>query len=1087
MYGFGGSQTFHGDALADYAGRERVYEALFGELKLDIFRLRNYHEYEGQQEKFEKITREFATAAQRWSDPAKRGDKGPVRLLFTSWSPPARLKSNNSVRGLTPGDKAHAHATLKRLPNEKYAYNDFADWWLASVEKFKALSGDYPDYITIQNELDWAVSYDGCEFMPTEGTNKDGVHFAGYDQALFAVADRLKAALGAQSPKILGPETFTIRLTSDMVGAPGAPNTPRAVLWADPTTASGQSVLDRLFGVSYHIYGSNADPSKPQYERFHTALQAVANTYRPLHKPMFQTEFLEGQTLTELAEMIHDTLAIGEASSYFVWISGRTARESGEGLVYYNPEDQSIERRERFYAMKHFSAFMGEGWNRVDASSSDPAVLLSAYVKPKSRDLVAVLINPTDKERRVVVAPEGNAYKSVSATIYRTVQGESGERWRQLPLPADNVVTLPARSVATVKYAAPATLAQDKVAVNVPPLKNAFKGKFLIGAVLGTEALRGNAADKVALATTHFSAITAANAMKPDALQPLEGQFTFATADRLVEIAQQSGATPIGHTLVWHNQTPKWFFEGKDGQPLSREVALQRLRTHIKTVVGHYKGRVKEWDVVNEAIPDGPGVLRETPWLKAIGEDYIAEAFRAAHEADPDAILIYNDYNIERAYKRPKAMQLLKSLLNQKVPIHAVGIQAHWRMPDLKLAEVEESIKQFAALGLKVMVTEMDIGVLPSRTQGADITAVETMTPEQAAVMNPYTAGLPNEVAQQQAELYRQAFEMFLRHKDKIGRVSLWGTDDDSSWLNNFPIRGRTDYALIFDRQGKPKPAFFAIRDVALAQDVKAPATGTTTTTPATATGTPRLYRGNASVPSARGDANSMAAHEQLVVKAKAGGIDLYFLGDSITRRWGTSDAQWSKNLENWKQNFYGWNAGNFGWGADGIQNMLWRIQNGELDGVNPKVIVILAGTNNVGKTPDGGAKVADIVKGIRALVDTCRQKAPKAKIIVTGITPRTDGLAITEEIRKINDQIARFADGQNIFYLNINDKLSNPEGTPKEGMTIDGLHLSVTGYQVWADALKPLLTQLLGPPAATDHAPPPTGDPSAASPAPGS
>ncbi|HEY0076896.1 MAG TPA: alpha/beta hydrolase-fold protein, partial [Abditibacteriaceae bacterium] len=194
------------------------------------------------------------------------------------------------------------------------------------------------------------------------------------------------------------------------------------------------------------------------------------------------------------------------------------------------------------------------------------------------------------------------------------------------------------------------------------------------------------------------------------------------------------------------------------------------------------------------------------------------------HAADPDAILIYNDYNIELGYKRPKALQLLKSLLDQKVPIHAVGIQAHWRMDNPNFVEVDESIKQFAALGLKVMITELDIGVLPTKYQGADISQSETMTPEQRAVMNPYTNGLPDDVAKQHAERYRQAFEMFLRHKDKIGRVTFWGVDDGTSWLNNFPVRGRTDYALLFDRQGKPKPAFFAVQQVAAATQFSASA-----------------------------------------------------------------------------------------------------------------------------------------------------------------------------------------------------------------------------------------------------------------------
>jgi lysophospholipase L1-like esterase len=243
----------------------------------------------------------------------------------------------------------------------------------------------------------------------------------------------------------------------------------------------------------------------------------------------------------------------------------------------------------------------------------------------------------------------------------------------------------------------------------------------------------------------------------------------------------------------------------------------------------------------------------------------------------------------------------------------------------------------------------------------------------------------------------------------------------------------------------------------------------------------------SAAIASARNDPNSMRAHQQLVTKAKAGGIDLYFLGDSITRRWGCTDPPYSAMLENWKKNFFGWNAANFGWGADSIQNMLWRIQNGELDGVNPKVIVILAGTNNVGKAPGGDEKIADILKGFHALIDTCRQKAPEAKIILTAIFPRNDSLAVLPEIRLINDELAKLADGLTIFYLNVNDRLAKPDGTLLDGMSLDKLHPTVRGYQVWADGLRPLLTRLLGPPAQTDHAPPPTGDPRAARPRPDS
>lgn len=362
---------------------------------------------------------------------------------------------------------------------------------------------------------------------------------------------------------------------------------------------------------------------------------------------------------------------------------------------------------------------------------------------------------------------------------------------------------------------APAAVKPADAPWQTSPLKSAFQGKFLIGAVLDFAALGGRDPIAVGIATTHFSAFTPANSLKPEPVQPKEGEFRFAEGDRLVELAQKSGATPIGHTLVWHGQTPRWFFEGPDGKPVTRELALERMRKHISTVVGHYKGKIKQWDVVNEAINDGPGVLRSTPWRKAIGDDYIEQAFRAAHEADPDAILIYNDYNIELPYKRPKALELLKSLLDKKVPINAVGIQCHWRIDNPPFADVEQAIKEFSALGLKVMITEMDIGVLPTKYQGADINTREAMTPEQQAVMNPYTKGLPDDVAKKQAERYREAFDIFLRHKDVIGRVTLWGTNDGDSWLNDFPVRGRTDYALLFDRTGKPKPALTEVRKAA--------------------------------------------------------------------------------------------------------------------------------------------------------------------------------------------------------------------------------------------------------------------------------
>lgn len=235
--------------------------------------------------------------------------------------------------------------------------------------------------------------------------------------------------------------------------------------------------------------------------------------------------------------------------------------------------------------------------------------------------------------------------------------------------------------------------------------------------------------------------------------------------------------------------------------------------------------------------------------------------------------------------------------------------------------------------------------------------------------------------------------------------------------------------------------------------------------------------RTQADVPSSRSDQNSTIAHFQLLQKAARGGIDVYFEGDSITRRWGTSDAAWKPMLDNWKANFYGWNAADFGWGADNTENILWRLKNGELDNVNPKVIVVLAGTNNVGARESA----QEVTRGVEEIVKTCRQKAPSATIILTAIFPRNDNPTLWPTIQAINANLAKFADGKRVRYLDVNAGLADSGGKLFDGMTVDRLHPTPKGYQVWADGLKPILTELLGPPAKTDHAPPPTGDPSQA------
>lgn len=440
IYGFGGSQTYNGDALMDFPNRDAVYRALFSDLKLDIWRLRNYNGYEGQQAGFDAKTREFATGALKWGTSDKRGGKAPVRLMFTAWSPPAYLKSNKLISGRSDGtDKGAENVTLRRNPDGGYAYGEYADWWLASVRKFKELAGVYPDYIALQNELDLAVTYEGCEFLPTEGIGKGGNSFAGYAQALAAVSDKFTKELGAQAPKIVGPETFTISTSKD--------DKNHVQAYADPATPVGKATLSRLFGVSFHIYGTGAPSS--DLDRFHQCLESVRKLYPD--KPLFQTEYLEGASLTSVAGMISDCFTIGNVSAYFVWISARSAAGPGYGFVYFNPYDGSVERRERFYAVKHFSEFVGEGWHRIETECPDPALRFSGY--RKDGQLAAVLINSSESERKVTLALEGGDFGQAKTSVFRSSEGEGGERWRVLgALGSDRVVTLTPHSVVTVKF-----------------------------------------------------------------------------------------------------------------------------------------------------------------------------------------------------------------------------------------------------------------------------------------------------------------------------------------------------------------------------------------------------------------------------------------------------------------------------------------------------------------------------------------------------------------------------------------------------------------------------------------------------------
>ncbi len=339
-------------------------------------------------------------------------------------------------------------------------------------------------------------------------------------------------------------------------------------------------------------------------------------------------------------------------------------------------------------------------------------------------------------------------------------------------------------------------------------LKDAFKGKFHIGTALNAQQITGQDAASVQVVKTHFNAIVAENCMKSGLVQPREGQFNFDLPDQFVKFGEENNMLINGHTLIWHSQAPRWFFTDSLGRDVSREVLIQRMKTHIHTVVGRYKGRVHTWDVVNEAILDD-GTWRKSKFYQIIGKDFIKLAFQFAQEADPKAELYYNDYSMSMPKKRAGVVEMVKELQQQGVKIDGIGMQGHIGLDYPTLEDFENSILAFSGLGIKVMITELDLTVLPmpSGNIGAEVSA----NFEYDQKMNPYAKGLPDSVNQRFQQRYLDFFKLFLKHQDKISRVTLWGVSDKDSWRNGWPVRGRTDYPLLFDRENKPKAVVNAI------------------------------------------------------------------------------------------------------------------------------------------------------------------------------------------------------------------------------------------------------------------------------------
>ncbi|ERM81505.1 hypothetical protein P872_10325 [Rhodonellum psychrophilum GCM71 = DSM 17998] len=335
-------------------------------------------------------------------------------------------------------------------------------------------------------------------------------------------------------------------------------------------------------------------------------------------------------------------------------------------------------------------------------------------------------------------------------------------------------------------------------------LKIAFKDHFLIGAAVNNRQVSGMDQAALPVLEKHFSSISPENLLKWGPVHPMPGVYNFTPADQFVEMGAQLGAFIVGHTLVWHQQTPDWVFENDNGELLEKKELIARMEDHIETVAGRYKGRIHGWDVVNEVFFDN-GQYRTSKWYNAAGKDFIKAAFRKAHQVDPETELYYNDYNMWKPEKREAAIALAREMRSEGIKIDGIGMQGHYGLDSPSLDQIEASIVAIAAAGFQVMFTEVDIDVLPNpvNRQGADIDA----TFEADEKYNPYKNELPQEIQEKLAKRYAALFALFVKHSDKISRITFWGVNDGGSWLNNWPIKGRTAYPLPFDKEYKEKEA----------------------------------------------------------------------------------------------------------------------------------------------------------------------------------------------------------------------------------------------------------------------------------------
>lgn len=325
---------------------------------------------------------------------------------------------------------------------------------------------------------------------------------------------------------------------------------------------------------------------------------------------------------------------------------------------------------------------------------------------------------------------------------------------------------------------------------DIPALHERFKGIFKIGAAVNTGTLRREG-DFIA---KHYNSITAENQMKFGEIHPEEERYAFEAADEIIDFAVRNRIAVRGHTLVWHNQTSDWVFQAPEGGTVSKELLLARLKKHIQTVMGRYRGLTYAWDVVNEAVEDKTDeYMRKTKWLEILGEDYLRHAFEMAHEADPNALLFYNDYNETEPTKRDKIYKLVRSLVEKDVPIHGIGMQGHWNIYGPSLDEIRQAIELYASLGLQLHVTELDLSMFKHEDKRTDL---KEPTPEMLEL---------------QERRYEEIFGLFREYKSHITAVTFWGAADNYTWLSDFPVRGRKNWPMLFDEHLTPKGSFWRI------------------------------------------------------------------------------------------------------------------------------------------------------------------------------------------------------------------------------------------------------------------------------------